>query len=487
MMQAKAQNEFINILKNKLNDVNHELIGDYFYEWEVENWSKISKKQVVYSPEFYALGHKWKLELYPNGVDVFYKGNISLYLYRDNEEDDCCVHLAVNRVFFIKNYYDSSCYQAATLPIEYLGKSIPSSGHPNLISTSKLYTVNGYNNKSLVEKNKCIFGVYFQIYKTEKGLFEREITCYIDDENKVVKDKYFYEWEVRNWSRNKSTRINSPEFTVGGLRFTLDLYKAGDGYDNRKYVSIFLKCLNPGYNRNGTWINAIIFIRNSYKDSNCYCYDVLEMRKIDVNNIDWGFSKLIKQKDLYKKNINSKYCLVENDKCVIGAYIHVYEEGKVNLQINNGPGQSSSNCPTYQDPPPYSSINTNPTPLFNNVPPVQPYPLNQNPVYPNGPYQSPSFSNSPYPYPNPPYSNPPYPNPPYSNPPYPNPPYQYPPYPNNQPYQNPPPSYYSNPIFPPNQNLNNNAPVQHYPPNQNLPYQDPPPMYYPNGDGPSNN
>jgi len=54
------------------------------------------------------------------------------------------------------------------------------------------------------------------------------------------------------------------------------------------------------------------------------------MRKFDKNNIDWGFSKLIKQKDLFKKNSNSKHCILENDKCVIGAYIHVYGQGKGN-------------------------------------------------------------------------------------------------------------------------------------------------------------
>jgi len=54
----------------------------------------------------------------------------------------------------------------------------------------------------------------------------------------------------------------------------LDLYKDGDGYDNRKYVSIFLKCLNPGINNPaGTWVNAVIFIRNCDKDTNCCIYD----------------------------------------------------------------------------------------------------------------------------------------------------------------------------------------------------------------------
>jgi len=146
------------------------------------------------------------LEIYPNGVDTFYKGNISTYLNRNNEKDDYSVHIAVNRVFFIRNYYDTYCYKAASnnyifnnsnsnkifintkknyyfifififiyfnsilaLPIEYLGKSVYTSGHPNLISKSQLYSNIG-NNKCILENNKCVFGVYFQVYKTEKGL-----------------------------------------------------------------------------------------------------------------------------------------------------------------------------------------------------------------------------------------------------------------------------------------------------------------------------
>jgi len=472
---TKEQNDFIGLLKNKLNDVDHPMVGDFFYEWKIENWNLISNKECVSSPEFNALGHKWKLEIYPNGVDTFYKGNISTYLNRNNEKDDYSVHIAVNRVFFIRNYYDTYCYKAATLPIEYLGKSVYTSGHPNLISKSQLYSNIG-NNKCILENNKCVFGVYFQVYKTEKGQFDREITTYIDDEDKVVKAKYLYEWEVSNWSKIRINPKKSPEFTVGDLRLVLDLYKDGDGYDNRKYVSIFLKCLNPGINNPaGTWVNAVIFIRNCDKDTNCCIYDVLEMRKFDKNNIDWGFSKLIKQKDLFKKNSNSKHCILENDKCVIGAYIHVYGQGKVNnVGARIEGNQPSMSNASYQEPPPsYSAINPNP------IPPVQQYQPSQSPTYPNPPYSNPSYPNPPYPnppYPNPPYPNPPYPNPPYQNPPYQYPPYQYPPYQyppyqNNQPYQNQPPSYYPNSPFPPTQDFNN-TPAQQYPP-----YQGPPPMY----------
>jgi len=74
------------------------------------------------------------------------------------------------------------------------------------------------------------------------------------------------------------------------LNSTLNLYKNGDGYDNRKYVSIFLKCLNPEFNKpNGTWVNAVIFIRNCNKASDCYCYDgkyICEYFIIYINRIN---------------------------------------------------------------------------------------------------------------------------------------------------------------------------------------------------------
>lgn len=452
MTYSKEQFNLIDKLKSTLRDVDHEILGDYFYEWKIDNWNKISNEEKVYSPEFNFYGHKWKLELYPNGVDDFYKGNISLYLYRDDEKDDCCVHIAVNRVFFIRNYDDYSCFHSATLPIEYLSKSIPSSGHPNLINKSQLYIKNEYLNKSLIENNRCVLGVYFQIYKNEKGLFKREITCYVDDEDKVVKDKGFYEWKVGNWNKSRRNIPEiSPVFNVGDQRWRLELYKDGDGDANKKYVSIFLKCLNPEFNKpEGTWVNGILFIRNCDDDTDCFYFDVLEFRNFNVNNVDWGFPKLIKKKELFVKSKSSNKSVIENDRCIVGAYFHIYKDGKGKKE-NKAENQPSSDTqqilPPYQNPPPYSySTNTGTNQNLNNAPVPQ--------------YQP--YQNSPYPVQQGPF-------PPYQNPPY---PIQQGPVP---PYQYPPP-YYSPVNNIPNQNINN-APIQQYPPYQNPPYQDTPPMY----------
>jgi len=462
--------EFVEILKTNLYDVNHEMVGDYYYEWTVENWNKISKEVCVFSPKFHALGYKWKLELYPNGVDDFYKGNVSLYLNRDNDDDDCSVHVPVNRVFFIRNCNDKYTYRAATLPIEFLSKSIPSSGHPNLIKKDELFTNNPYTNRSIIENNKCVVGVYFQVYKKEKGLFHREITCFIDDEDKIVKNNGFYEWKVGNWSKH-SNKERSPTFTIGDYRWALEIHKDGDGSDNKKYVSLYLFCLNPEIKKGGTWANAILYLRNCEDDTDCFCFDVLEMRNFNTNEKDWGFPKLIKKKELFKCK-QSKKCVVQNDKCIAGVYLHIYGDGKAPLQGNqpvfNAPPQQYPQSQNVQNPPPpYYPTNQG---MNNNSQ------MPQYPPYQNTPYQYPPYQYPPYQYP-PPFYYPPSTNQDMSNapsmasvppmppmppmqpmqpmqpmpqyPPYQGQPYQNYPYP-NAPYQEPPPSYYSTDVFPNN-------------------------------------
>jgi len=85
MLSGYDQNNFILKLKNCLNPIDREPIGEGFYEWKVENWTKISdKKKVVFSPEFEACGYTWRLKIYVNGdPKVSYSNNyISFYLER---------------------------------------------------------------------------------------------------------------------------------------------------------------------------------------------------------------------------------------------------------------------------------------------------------------------------------------------------------------------------------------------------------------------
>jgi hypothetical protein len=243
------------------------------------------------------------------------------------------------------------------------------------------------------------------------------------------------------------------------------LYKDGDGSENKKYVSVYLKCLNPEYNKTeGTWVNAIIFIRNCENDTNNFCFDVLEPRNFNKNNVDWGFSKLIKKKDLFIKGKFSNKPVIENDKCIVGVYFHIYGKGKAKKD-NMGGYQSSSNAPAQQYPPYQNTLPSyTPNTTQGQSNPAQQYPPGQEPPpyysmndpsqqqYP--PYQYPPYQYPPNPMQQyPPYQYPPYQYSPYQNSPYQAsaPPFQYPPYQGGAPFQNPPPYYYP----PPNQENSN--------------------------------
>jgi len=454
--------EFIEVLRSKLTDTNHPTLGSHFYEWKIEDWNSLINKECVDSPTFQAFGYTWNLELYPTGVDHFYRNNVSLYLRRRNEKDDFSVHIPVNRVFFIRNYYDKYCYCAQTLPIEYLSKSIPSCGHPNLIKNSELFTKNPYTNKSIIENNKCIVGVYFEVYQREKGQFKKEVMTFVDDEDKVVKDSLFYEFKVKKW--NSLSKAQSPKFRVGDYKWALDVHRSGDGGPNMGYVSVYLVCLTSDLKKDGVWANATIFLRENKDDPEVYCFDVLEMRNFNKKVRDCGFSQLAKKKDLYTSKF-IKRSIIDDDNCIAGVYLHVYEKGKVKpTTVNNTPFSSGQPIPTY------SPVTTQP---MNNA-----IASPQSPPYPSTTYPSTTYPNPAYPsqaYPNPVYPNPAYPNPAYPNPAYPNPAYPSQAYPNPafQPYQYPPNPYATPYYYPPGPDNAAMPPMTQYPPPP--PYSAPPP------------
>ncbi|ORX85182.1 hypothetical protein BCR32DRAFT_276478 [Anaeromyces robustus] len=488
--------DFTNQLKSQLRDVDHELVGDYFYEWTVD-WDKLDKlkcEEEVYSPEFEALGTKWKLMIYPNGIETDHKGFISFYLFRENEDDDCFVHYTVNRVFFVRNCNDYTAYYSKTLPIDYMSKTIIYSGLQRFMNKSNLNIISEYSSKSIIENNKCVFGVYFQIYKNGKDLLRKEISCLLDDEYLKPTNEGIYEWEVKNWS--KSSSYSSAEFSqafyIGDYKWKLELYKDGEGSANKNYVSIYLNCLNPEISKSDSFrVNAVFFIRNEH-DPESFYLGYLDYQDYSVDEYSFGHSQLIKKKELFKENKAKKRSVIENGKCIVGVYVHVFGDDlssafskmrindieKERDEIKRRLDQSPQQYPPYQYPPPYYY-----PPPSNGVPPVpnQQYPPYQYPPYQNPPsyyYPPPpnlassssgNATENPPPYsplsmPNannsnptsqyPPYSSQPYQNPPYPNPPYPNQPYQ------NQPYQNPP------------------YPNQPYQPYQNQPYPNQP-FYYP--------
>jgi len=272
---SEEQVNFIKKLKSELKDTNHEMICDYLYEWEIEDWNEIANENFIYSPEFYVNGYKWKLLLVPNGdtsFTSFYNGYVSIFLEKVNNENeyDYSVHIPVNRVFFVRNFNDYSCYHTETLPIEYYSghENANIFGHLGLIEKSQLKVKNESTNKSFVENNKCVFGVYFQIYKNEKDTFKKEIKSIAEDnEGFIVKHEGMYEWKIENWNEI-GTHLECPSFVIGNR--TCYLTVVGDNKKFSRNENVGLCLLFDDLNSEKQYASVLYYIRNCDINSQSY-------------------------------------------------------------------------------------------------------------------------------------------------------------------------------------------------------------------------
>jgi len=137
------------------------------------------------------------------------KEYISIYLERLNPEKDLSVHIPLNQVFYIRNYYDDNCfyyrsnlfiyiyiyytyhiqfikniniyniyyinYKYIALPVEFYSYDYNTFGLTQFIKKTELNNKNSYTNKALLENNKCVFGVYFHKYNFNFGKWHKII------------------------------------------------------------------------------------------------------------------------------------------------------------------------------------------------------------------------------------------------------------------------------------------------------------------------
>ena len=53
----------------------------------------------------------------------------------------------------------------------YYSKNHKSSDH-NLLQHTDLYIERGQNNKTIIENNKCVVGIYIRVYQYKEGLYK---------------------------------------------------------------------------------------------------------------------------------------------------------------------------------------------------------------------------------------------------------------------------------------------------------------------------
>jgi len=304
--------------KRIYNDPGYEIQEEGLYEWKIEDWNQISKENEKYSPEFYVYGNKWSLLIHPNGNDKNNYEYISLYFVKVNKDNDCSVHIPVRSVFFVRNYYDYSNIHYESLPIQYYNKNNNNWGYTILIKTSEI-------NKYLNGYNKCVFGVYYTFYQYGRAQFRNEISSALYDESdkRSIVGKCFYEWKIDDW-KGLSKSEKSQAFHYGEHQWKIELYKKGYSKESKGYISIFLKCVNPG--SKAVNVDCNFYIRN-YDNPECCYYNSISDATYQYNNgYSWGITDFIEKTTLFAKNERINKEIIENNRCAVGVYFQIYEK-----------------------------------------------------------------------------------------------------------------------------------------------------------------
>ncbi|ORX81774.1 hypothetical protein BCR32DRAFT_268069 [Anaeromyces robustus] len=138
-----------------------------YFDWDIKNWKGLSKFEK--GPTYQVGGYNWQLELHRKGYNKESKGWVSIFLKCLNIGNET---LFIKYSFFIRNYDDPSVsvYRSSTDYVTY-NTECHNWGKTKIIEKTKLSTKNKMLNKELITNNRCVVGVYFQIYEDKKEVY----------------------------------------------------------------------------------------------------------------------------------------------------------------------------------------------------------------------------------------------------------------------------------------------------------------------------
>ncbi|XP_065871901.1 protein RESTRICTED TEV MOVEMENT 3-like [Euphorbia lathyris] len=211
------------------------------YLFKIDNFSSLLSAEIdkYESSDFEVSGYKWKLLLFPEGVNEDNK-HISLFLVL-SKSNSLPFHKEVNVYFklFVYNQIDDKylTVQDAKGRISCFRGTKTEFGFDQLLPLSVFKDAsNGY----LVD-DCCIFGAeIFVVEPISKG----ELVSVVEDLSNNT-----YTWNVEKFSELKQQKI-SEVFVIGGYKWSLSLYPNGDLEEKGKSLSLFLSLeedLNPGH------------------------------------------------------------------------------------------------------------------------------------------------------------------------------------------------------------------------------------------------
>ncbi|KAG4101427.1 hypothetical protein H8356DRAFT_1289411 [Neocallimastix lanati (nom. inval.)] len=316
---------YLNNLRNLIKDEDdyYDVKGENYYEWAIENWGEIEKSSGL-SPNFNIDGHEWKISLYLNeaGFVKIELDNFNSYRLKDNE------YFYINYTFVIRNSNDFACYKAkSSTSLKRFSKKEDKIVVEKFIESKDLYNKDEDTNKSLVEYNKAVLGVYIRIYDSEQKV-NKKLTNLLKslikpEENYKIKEENYFEWRIDDWEKLKNCWEYSPEFNIGGYEWYIRL---NPNYNDFVHLRLEIRYSFNSKENESVYANCVLVIHN-ISDISCFEAKVSSTMKA-FNYNDWSidFSKFIKRENLYINKDNSDKPLVQNNKIAIGAYVRVYEK-----------------------------------------------------------------------------------------------------------------------------------------------------------------
>ncbi|KAG4085926.1 hypothetical protein H8356DRAFT_1737333 [Neocallimastix lanati (nom. inval.)] len=337
-----TQETFLETIKKLIDDENHEILKEDYHEWEVENWSKIENEEN--RAEFNAIDQTWQVQLFPNGYSDAFKDYVSIFMDNVDSSVDITNHLCIKRVFYIRNVNDYSIFGSETSKFTYYDKGCYSRGTGKLVKKDELYSKKGITNKTLIEDDKAVVGVYLRAYKYEEKQFIKEISELIDDGERETVGEDYFEWNIKNWDR-LSNEILSSEFNIGGQKWRIKVYPNGNEQDAKDgYLTIGLRNESITNDDQFAYANFVVAVRNT-NDYSCYkTRELLSFRRFTKAENEFDMIRYTPLTSLYEKNEYYGRSILEEGKITICAYIRVYnnnieheieEKRKLNIPFVN--------------------------------------------------------------------------------------------------------------------------------------------------------
>ncbi|OUM59887.1 hypothetical protein PIROE2DRAFT_14472, partial [Piromyces sp. E2] len=339
------KDQYLEKLQGLIGNDSQEILGNYYYEWTIDDWEMLSNG--IFINEFIIDNNKWNIILDSRDSN---DGYLSIFLKYNDSYSVTSMHLYAKCLLVIRNYDDYSCFFAkSNKKFEYINKNNDICIWNHFIKKEDLSVKTGKFNKSLIENNKIIIGIFIQTHKYEHEQYIGELKSLLkESEYEILRDDY-YEFEINNWNKNIIKQYDH-EFMINKNKWKIQLLP---NEENNEYISVSIKNINEENNIYSHICNKyVLSIRNPNDYSYFYANEGTSYHYYNRFNDTIKYDNFIKKDDLFMKNKGCK-SLIENNKFVIGAYICSYKYNKdlymeeLKYLINNN-GQKIINDGYYE-------------------------------------------------------------------------------------------------------------------------------------------